>query len=157
MTEEQLNATLRSIIDEGKAAIDLVESDAEITPVGPLGVETLALARGHWRNGRLRDQDKEETKAFFETMVGGLLDKVKRTICLKGIPLIDEVDELKALADKVSDAVMDVIPIGKQIIKFLLKNLIKKAVLAILTYLAGLGEDWCDGVGDDLAPLPVNP
>jgi hypothetical protein len=157
MTEEQLNEELRAIIAEGKAAIDLVESDEEIMPIGPLGVETLTLARGHFRNQRLPDRDKEETKVFFEGMVGGLLDKVKRTICLKGIPLIDEEEELKKLADQITDSVMDLIPVGKQIIKFLLKKFVKQAVLAILKYLAGLGEDWCDGVVDDLAPLPVNP
>jgi hypothetical protein len=145
MNLAELKAELEDIKSEGEAKIEQA-SDKQV--LGP------AL----WASGgaAAAKTSKKKSKSWFRKLIDGLLDTVRKAICCAGVTEIDTDEERKALADKLLKAVLETIPLPYRLIaKALLKGLIKRAILRVLEYLAGLGDKLCEGISCTLSPLPI--
>lgn len=81
---------------------------------------------------------------------------IKETICCKGLTKIDDPEEQKELAEKLTKAVGDLIPAPYKLAWGVLKPLVKKLALFLLQEAAKGGAKWCDGTTCDLVPLAID-
>jgi hypothetical protein len=138
---------LAAIVAEAEAAID--RSDLPVS---------LPDGAGHVRYSTRSEKGlcllKSDAKAWFRDLTGDLPERIRETLCCQGYTKIDTEEERKELAEKLTTAICALIPLKFTPLILLLSGLIKKAVMAILNWLAKESGDWCENVKCALPSLP---
>ncbi len=100
----------------------------------------------------LRGLDVEEYLRRLNTQLG---EYIKKAICCYGLTQIDEPDEQKKIADKITEAIGDAIPAPYKLAWPILKPAVHALVLYCIQQAANQGAVYCQGVSCELSPIPL--
>ena len=85
-----------------------------------------------------------------------LQEKVKQAICCYGYTQIDDDEERRKIADKITQGFGDLIPYPYKLAWPIMRHIVFEFVLERLNDASAIGKTYCEGVECTLAPLAIS-
>ena len=95
-------------------------------------------------------------RKYIELLSSELPEKVKQAICCYGYTCIDDAEERKRIADKITDAIGNAIPPQYKLLWPIAKPFVSRIVRELIDQAAEQGDEFCKDVTCALSPILVD-